>query len=102
MTIIKITKRNPILVLLFSFVTFGIYFFYWLIKTKDEINELGADIPTGWFLIIPLVNIYWFYEYAKGFSEKVVKDKNAPMWFLILFFLGWLAAPIFQHELNKR
>ena len=98
----KIKRREPISVFLLSLFTLGIYSIYWLIKTKDEINRLGANIPTGWLLIIPIVNFYWMYKYAEGFSEKVVKDKSPALWFVLLFFGGFIALPIFQYELNKK
>ena len=54
-----ITKRDPTLVIIFTIITFGIYSIYWAVKTKNEINSLGADIPTAWLLIIPFGNFYF-------------------------------------------
>ena len=65
-----ITQRNPVLVIVLSFVTFGIYAIYWVVKTKGEINSLGAKIPTAWLMIIPIANLYFFYKYAEGFSHS--------------------------------
>lgn len=28
-----------------TIITFGIYVIYWIIKTKNELNKNGADIP---------------------------------------------------------
>ena len=99
---IKKKGRTPLLVFLYSLITFGIYFLYWLVVTKEELNKKGADIPTSWLLIIPFVNWYWLYRFARGFSEKITKDKDYAVWFLLLLFGGWLAAPVFQYEINKR
>ena len=55
---VTIKKRNILLVYLFSFITFGIYAIYWLVKTKEEIKGLGAEIPTGWLIILPIGNLY--------------------------------------------
>ena len=96
-----IQRRNPVLVIIFTIITFGIYSIYWFVKTKDEINSLGAEIPTAWLLIIPIANLYFQYKYADGFSEFVKKDDNAIMWFLLLFLVGPVAMIIFQIELNK-
>ena len=49
-------NRNPIAVALLPLITFGIYSLYWQVKTKGEMNSLGADIPTAWLIVIPLVN----------------------------------------------
>ena len=50
-------NRNVFAVFALPFITFGIYGWYWIVKTKVEMNKLGAQIPTAWFLIIPIVNI---------------------------------------------
>ncbi len=51
-------NRSPIAVFLLPMFTFGIYGLVWLVKTKNEMNSLGAKIPTAWLLIIPFVNLY--------------------------------------------
>lgn len=97
-----VKHRNIFLVYLFSIITLGIYAIYWTISTKNEINSLGAKIPTGWLLIVPIANLYWMYRYFEGFSQKVKKDNNALLWF-ILYLLVWIVMPaIVQAELNKR
>ena len=55
-----VMHRNIFLVYLFSFITFGIYTIYWLVSTKEEMNTLGATIPTAWLIIVPIVNIVMF------------------------------------------
>jgi hypothetical protein len=57
-------QRNPLGVLGLSFVTFGIYFFYWYWKINDELSSFEHDdtiSPTrslmailfGWIIIVP-------------------------------------------------
>ncbi len=97
----NIKHRNIFLVYLFTILTFGIYGIYWEVSTKNEMNRLGAEIPTGWLLIIPIANLYWAYKYCEGFSHKVKKDNNAVLWF-IAYVLVWIVMPaIVQSELNK-
>ena len=96
-----IKKRNPALVIIFSIITFGIYGFYWTIKTKNEINSLGANIPSVWLLIIPIANMYFMYKYAEGFAECVKKDNNSILWFLLYLIIAPVAIILFQVELNK-
>ncbi|MBQ6460815.1 DUF4234 domain-containing protein [Candidatus Saccharibacteria bacterium] len=96
-----IQKRDIVVVYLLSIITFGIYSIYWEVKTKEEINSLGADIPTAWLLIIPIANIYWLYKYAEGFSTKVKKDNNGILWFILFWLIGIIMPAIVQSELNK-
>jgi hypothetical protein len=83
------------------FVTFGIYALVWMVKTKREINSLGAEIPTSWLIIIPIANIFWMYKYCEGFSTYVKKDNNAVMWFIIYLLIGIIMPALVQSELNK-
>jgi hypothetical protein len=64
-------------------------------------NELGADIPTAWLIIIPIANIYWLYKYADGFAKTVKKDNNGVLWFLLFFLVDIVRYAIVQIELNK-
>lgn len=96
-----IKKRNPAAVIIFSFITFGIYAIYWIVKTKEEMKSLGADIPTAWLIIIPVANLYFIYKYVEGFSVYVKKDNNAIMWFLLYLFVAPLLIVVVQIELNK-
>jgi len=97
----NIKKRNPALVVIFSVITLGIYFVYWAVQTKEEIKSLGAKIPTMWFLIVPIGNIYLLYRYCEGFSEYVKKDRMGPVWFLIAVSIFPVFPVIVQTELNK-
>jgi hypothetical protein len=96
-----ISKRSLLKVYLLGIITLGIYFIYWIVKSKNEINSLGAKIPTAWFLIIPIANLYWLYRYAEGFSDFVKKDKNSVIWFLLFWFVPIILPAIVQYELNK-
>ena len=93
-----LSRRSLIKVYVFGIITLGIYFIFWLIKTKNEMNSLGAEIPTAWLLIIPIANIYWLYRYAEGFSKflqlfspsltKLPNQKLKDLGFNIIM-LGW-------------
>ena len=96
-----VKKRNIVLVYLFIFITFNIYMVYWFVATKNEMNKLGASIPTAWLLILPIGNIYWIYKYCEGFSTIVKKDNNKILWFLLSLFIGIIMPAIVQSELNK-
>lgn len=96
-----IQKRNIVAVYLLSIITLGIYGIYWEVKTKDEINSLGGDIPTAWLIIVPIANIYWLYKYADSFSNKVKKDKNGILWFIVFWMIAIIMPAIVQSELNR-
>lgn len=98
---VNIKKRNPSAVVILSIITLGIYLIYWFVKTKEEMNSLGADIPTAWLIIIPIANLYLLYKYCDGFAEYVRKDKLGPVWFLILIAMFPVIPVIVQIELNK-
>lgn len=93
-------KRNPFVVLLLSIVTFGIYTIYWSVVTKIAANKAGAQIPTAWLLIIPLVNIYWLWKLAEGLGQVTNQQVSPIAVFLLIFFLGALGVVIVQFMLN--
>lgn len=104
MPIIIIKKRSLIAMALLMFFTFGLYFFYWQYKTKQEINKLGGEIPTFWFAIIPFLNIYFDYRYAQNFIKLVRKTEDQLLLVLLTVCLAcfpFVGAFIVQYELNN-
>lgn len=98
----EIKYRNVVVVYLLGFITFGIYFLYWMVKTKGEINRMGGDIPTSFLIIVPIANLYWIYKYCDCFSVYVKKDNNGILWFILYLVSSGLVMPaIVQIELNK-
>lgn len=95
------TKRSPIAVFFFSLITFGIYSIVWLVKTKDEMNRLGADIPTAWFLIVPFANIWWYWKYSGGVEKITQKNLSQVVSFILLFLLSSIGMAIIQDSFNK-
>ncbi|WP_457549927.1 DUF4234 domain-containing protein [Archaeoglobus sp.] len=96
-----VKRRNIVKIYVLGIVTLGIYFLYWFWKSKQDINELGGNVPPAWMLLIPIANIYWLYKYAEAFSKYVKKDNNAVLWFLLFWFVTIIAPAIVQSELNK-
>ncbi len=93
--------RNPIMVILLSIITLGIYYIYWLVTTKIQMNTKGAQIPTAWLLIIPLVNIYWLWKFSEGVELVTNKGMQAVIAFILLWILDLIGPGIVQNELNK-
>ena len=95
-------NRSIGLMILYTFLTFGIYGIYWYVSTKTEMVELGADIPTAWLLIVPIANIYWIWKWAGG-VEHVTKGKMSQVIaFILVALLSIVGVVIVQLELNKQ
>ena len=92
----KIKERNILSMAILTIVTLGFYTLYWIVQTKNEIKDLGADIPSVWLLILPLGNIYFLYKYADGFVRYVKNGENTLSYFFILLlpFLLSVILPI--------
>jgi hypothetical protein len=97
-----VKHRNPIVVILLTFITFGIYALYWQVKTKLEMNRVAdAKIPTAWLLIVPLVNIWWLWKYSEGVDKTTGGKVSTILAFVLLFLLGVFGMAIIQFEFNK-
>jgi hypothetical protein len=96
-----IKRRDVVVVYILGFITFGIYFIYWAVQTKKEMNGLGGTIPTAWLLIIPIANLYWMYKYCEAFATYVKKDNNAVLWFILYVLVGIIMPAIVQSEMNR-
>jgi hypothetical protein len=94
-------KRSPVAVLLLPFVTFGIYGIYWQVKTKVEMNSVGASIPTAWLLIVPIVNIWWLWKYSEGVDKVTNGKMSGVLAFILLFLLGFIGGAIIQSSFNQ-
>jgi len=95
------TNRHPLLVIILTLITCGIYAIYWIVVTKIEMNQRGADIPTAWLMIIPIVNIYWLWRWSEG-VEKVTGGRLTAVPALLLIWLtGVIGMAIIQSYFNK-
>jgi len=93
--------RNPIMVIFLPLITLGIYTLVWSVKTKNEMNAKGAQIPTAWLLIIPIVNDFWLWKFSEGVEVVTSKQMSAGVAFVLQFFLGVIGMAIIQDKLNK-
>lgn len=93
--------RNLFAVFILPFVTFGIYGLVWQVKTKNEMNNLGATIPTAWLLVVPFVNLYWAWKYSEGVAHVTQEKMSAPTAFLLQLLLGLIGILVIQSEFNK-
>lgn len=94
-------KRSVAAVVILSIITLGIYAIVWFVKTKNEMVEQGADIPTAWLMIVPIASIYWMWKWAGG-VEHVTRGKfSQAIGFILVFLLGVIGMAIVQDALNK-
>lgn len=94
--------RGPIAVFFLSIITLGIYALYWQVSTKNEMNRLGASIPTAWLILIPFVGgLYWSWKYCEGVGQVTQGQLSGVLAFVLLAFLGLIGMSIIQNEFNK-
>ena len=96
--------RSVPLVVVFTWITLGIYALYWMVSTKNEMNQRGAQIPTAWLLIIPFVNIWWLWKYSEGVELVTQKQMTTPIAFIMMFvvngFIAGIGSAILQNSYN--
>lgn len=95
-------NRNPLIVFLLPFLTFGFYGWYWFIKTKGEMNSKGEKIPTAWIWLIPLIGqFWWIWKYAEGVEHVSKNELNMFLTLLALYLLGPIGMAIVQEAFNR-
>lgn len=112
----SINKRNPVIAVLLSIITCGIYGLYWLACLANDVNTVSDSDPNdmcGWKVIVfSLVTcgIYyfvWLYKAGEKIDMKAVADgraaDNKKVLYLVLGILGLgiVAEILMQLELNK-
>lgn len=93
--------RNPVMVLVLSIITIGIYSTIWLVKTKNALNTQGANIPSYWQMFLPFGDWRWYDKFGEGLA-KVTRGKieQGNTFFLLFFFPSYGIYKI-QKEINK-
>lgn len=95
-------NRNPLMVFLLTFLTCGIYGWYWFIKTKDEMNSKGEKIPTAWIWLIPIIGqFWWIWKYSEGVEHVSKNELNIFLALLALYLLGPIGMAIVQEAFNR-
>jgi hypothetical protein len=108
-------KRDPLGVLGLSFITFGIYWWYWYWAINDELRRYERDetirpgiallaVTLGWFLIVPpFISMY-------NTSLHIVKDQqrlgiaqqlSPAINVILLLFIGIATGIYTQEHLNR-
>lgn len=93
-------NRSPVIVLLLSIVTLGIYALVWHVQTKNEMNEqYNAGIPTAWILLVPFVGgLYWMWKWSEG-AEKATGQSGIVV-FLLMMMIPIVGIPVMVSKFN--
>ena len=111
----QVLKRHPLGVLGLSFITLGIYFFYWYYKINDEIRLIERDetiSPTrslmamifGWLIIVPPFIAMWnTAKHVQQLEERVgVQQTLDPAIALVIMLVFFAANSTYiQEHLNR-
>ena len=88
-------------VLVLTFITFGLYAIYWFVATKREMVDQGADIPTAWLIIIPIVGIWWQWKWCGGVEHVTRGKMTQVISFILVVLLSFIGMAIIQSTLNE-
>jgi len=108
-------KRQPLGVLGLSFITLGIYFFYWYYKVNEEIQRFEHDesisparslmaILFGWIIIVPpFIAMYNTAKHVQAMETRVgVRQTVEPALTIVLMFVFSIGNTIYiQEHMNR-
>jgi len=108
---IPIFKRNIVVCIIFSIITFGLYSIYWMYKVNDEVLSLskekgmkGNKVVILTFITFGIYGFFWLYE--MGLNVDKIKGNfkyNSNVLFVILNFvlLNVVNLALIQNTINK-
>ena len=108
-------RRDPLGVLGLTFITFGIYFFYWYYKINDELRRYEHDetisparslmaVLFGWLIIVPpFIALYNTGKHVQSVEQaKAIQPQLEPALVIVLFLLLAIANGLYiQEHLNR-
>ncbi len=95
-------KRNPVMMALLPFVTFGISAIVWTFMVTSELKKNNKDAPgtgTALLMFIPFVNIYFYWKFSDAAAKAT--NKSAAVYFLLYLFVLPVAIYMIQADLNN-
>jgi amino acid transporter len=111
----RFVKRNPLGVLGLSFITLGIYFFYWYYQVNDELRRFERDetispvrslmaIIFGWIIIAPpFIAMYNTAKHVQAAERRLAiqpQVEPAPV-IVIMLFVSIGNGVYVQEHLNR-
>jgi hypothetical protein len=108
-------KRNPLGVLGLTFITFGIYFFYWYYMVNDELMRFEHDSSIsparslmamifGWLIIVPpFIAMYNTAQHVQGIERRMtIQPQLEPaLAIVIMLFVSVGNGVYIQEHLNR-
>jgi H+/Cl- antiporter ClcA len=108
-------KRGPLAVLGLSFITLGIYFYYWYYKINDEIRRFENDqsispirslmaIIFGWLIIVPpFIAMYNTAKHIQSAEQRMsIQPQLEPgLVIVIMLFVSIGNGVYLQEHLNR-
>jgi hypothetical protein len=108
-------KRSPVIVLVLSLVTLGIYFFYWYYKVNDELKRYARDdtispmrslmaVLFGWLIIVPpFIAVYNTATHIQQAEQRAdVQQQIEPVLVLVFQIVFSLANPPYMQDHMNR
>jgi hypothetical protein len=108
-------KRNPLGVLGLSFITLGIYFFYWYYQVNDELRRFEHDetispvrslmaIIFGWIIIVPpFIAAYNTAKHVQAVEQRLaIQPQIEPALVVVIMLFVSIGNGIYiQEHLNR-
>ena len=108
-------RRNPLGVLGLTFITFGIYAFYWYYKINDELRRFERDetiSPTrslmavlfGWIIIVPpFIALYNTAKHVQTAEQRLgVQPQLEPALVIVIMLIISIANGVYIQEHQNR
>ena len=110
------TKRSLPLAIVLSFVTLGVYAFYWIYALTEDAHAAAGERTTasgGMVILFSLItcgiySLYWLYKMGETIimakqRRAMTVDTNLPIIYLVLalFGFGIISYALMQNSLNE-
>lgn len=104
-----IKKRNVVLCILFSIITFGIYGLYWYVCLTNDTNKLSKYKTAGGvaailftIITVGIYGFYWCFMLGKKVGDFDGGSSEGVLYLILSFIgLGFISQILAQNALNR-
>ncbi len=95
-------ERNPVLVLVFTLITFGIYGIYWTYQVFKQVLD-EDESPLLWLLgmLVPILNFVILWKFCHKVESYSNEEHSGILLFILYLVLAPAAIIVIQMDLNK-
>lgn len=95
-------ERSPLRVLIYTFISFGIYGIYWLYQVFQQVLEGKDSSPVLWFLgmLVPVVNIVILWKFTQEVDNYSGGEHEGILLFVLYIVFAPAAIYLIQSDLN--